>query len=130
MAGSCPSNGCPEYFFNNQSSFDTEYARAAFLRAMQTIQRCPLSRTQIPRASPLRTEEEMAKFIESAQRLIPDCRNVMMIYSCKHGGILYQRAIRVPNVQNIDDLAKKIKTSLPIDLQKEKGRTIQSYFTT
>lgn len=127
MSGNCPSEGCPEYFFNHKSSFNDEHARNAFLKAMQTIKRYSLLRTYISKASPLKTEEEISDFVNSMHKSVPDCFDVTTIFSCKHGKILYQKSIRFTNVQNTDDLVQKIKTALPSDLEKSKTRPIESY---
>ncbi|MFA4819977.1 MAG: hypothetical protein WC613_03390 [Candidatus Aenigmatarchaeota archaeon] len=128
MGGSCPSDGRQEYFFDHKSSFDSDYARDAFLRARQTIDRYMSIWTYIPESSPLRTQDETSDFVARMQELVPDARDVLTIFSCKHGTILYQRAVRFTDVEDTDDLARKIKSVLPIDLEKEKHRTIQSYF--
>lgn len=130
VVGDCPSDGCPEYFFDNKSSFDNEYARKAFLRARQTIERYTISslHTHIPNASPLRTRDEITDFMTRMQKLLPEFEDVLTIFSCKHGKILYQRAIRFTDVEDMDDLARNIQSALPIDLEKEKHESVQSYF--
>lgn len=127
IAGNCPSDGCPEYTFNHKFYFDNAYARQAFVKARHIIDKYILTGTDIPDASPLRTQDEISDFVAKIQELIPGSEDVLTISSCKHGRILYQRAVRFKNVDDINDLARKIKIALP-DLEKGKNRPIESYF--
>ncbi|MFT4326941.1 MAG: hypothetical protein ACMXYK_05555 [Candidatus Woesearchaeota archaeon] len=128
LGANCPSDGCPEYFFNHKSFFDNDDARRAFAKAMQTIERYSINQSYIPNASPLRTEAQIADFVKKMKHSVPDCHDVTTIYSSKHGKILYQKSVRFPRVEDTQGLVKKIKKALPFDLEKEKNRPIPSYF--
>ncbi len=128
LAGSCPSDGSPEYTFKHRLNFSNEYAKIAFARAMETIRKYGLRMASISSSSPLKTAEQIDDFVKKVRDLVPESFNITTIYSNKHGKILYQKSIRFPEDIDKVDLEKMIATALPIDLQKEKGRPVSSYF--
>ena len=128
MAWNCPSDGCPEYNFNHKSEFDNVLVGEIFAKARKTIYAYASIKDFIPESSPLRSEGEISDFAARMQESVPGCEDVLTISSCKAGLISYHKAVRFTDVEDTDDLAKKIKDALPISLQKEKKRYVQSYF--
>jgi len=126
MAGDCPSDLCPEYFFDDRTSFRNENIRQLHSEAQQTIMKYGLLRSHIPKDSPLKTEEEIFQFISAIQKSVPSVEDLTTIYSCKHGRILYNKVVRF-NDKDREDLIKKVDEALPINLKKLKNRCISSY---
>jgi hypothetical protein len=133
MSGYCPADGCPEVYFKHRTSFSTDFEREAFFRAMATIRKYMEGKlwNTIVGASPLKTDEQFATFAEEMKRSVPGSEDVLSIYTCKHGNILYQKSVRFKDVKDRAELAEKVRLallSMSVDLKKEQNRPVESYF--
>jgi len=96
MGGYCPSDGCPEHYFNWKSSFENKHVQEAFGQAMSTIRRYGHHGSTIPDSSPLKSESEAFAFLEKIRELEPKADDMVLLTACSHGKILFQKVVRFP----------------------------------
>jgi hypothetical protein len=131
LAGNCPQSGCEEYSYNHRINFETKQEKERYKKVLDTINKYgDLREIEILKDCFCQTDSEVDDILKKVREYYPLAFALTTIFSCKHGWILYQTSIRLPDIDETEEqiLAKNLRKCLPERIEEEKGRSIESMF--